>query len=139
MKHLQFSLISFCCIIAIALYSYPSMALTQQSSLSQCAVDTNCIFVEWSFSNVKEPHKKVIEIARNLPRTQTIDQTDKYWHGVVRSLIFRFPDDLEILQVPTKDIIQIRSSSRVGISDLGVNKKRIDNLYSELENNFYKD
>ena len=67
-----------------------------------------------------------------MPRTICIEKTDIYWHGVVRSLIFRFPDDLEILRIPSKNVIQVRSASRIGLGDLGVNQNRINTLYLEL-------
>ena len=67
--------------------------------------------------------KKAIEL---------LEKNENYWHGVVRSLIFRFPDDLEILRVDSRNLIQVRSASRIGLSDLGVNQKRVDNLYMQL-------
>ena len=39
-----------------------------------------------------------------------------------------YVDDLELKALPEKGVLQIRSESRVGIGDNGVNKKRIDNL-----------
>ena len=62
------------------------------------------------------------------------------WRGVCRSLIFRFPDDLEILKLDvrsyvdrSKGIIQIRSAARLGQSDLGVNLRRVEYLFNQLE------
>ena len=75
-----------------------------------------------------------------MPRTEVLRKEDYYWKGVCRSLIFRFPDDLEILLISnnknlknSQGIIQVRSSSRIGQSDLGVNKKRVEDLLAELE------
>ena len=42
------------------------------------------------------------------------------------SLILRFVDDLEFLFDPTGQVIHIRSASRVGRSDLGVNRNRVE-------------
>ncbi len=108
------------------------MALTQEGTLSDCLISTNCERVEWEFKNVKKAYNDLVAIAGDLPRTTVIEKDDNYWHGLVRSLVFRFPDDLEILQLPNKGIVQVRSSSRIGIGDLGVNKARIKKLYSEL-------
>lgn len=55
------------------------------------------------------------------------EQTD-YLHGEVRSLIFRFIDDVEFTLDPEKGVFQIRSSSRVGYSDFGVNRRRIERI-----------
>ena len=108
------------------------MGITNEGNLSDCILESNCICVGWELDNVRQNYIKLIQIASNLPRTTVIEQSEKYWHGIVRSLIFRFPDDLEILQLPSRGIIQVKSASRVGLSDLGVNKARINYLYSKL-------
>ena len=73
------------------------------------------------------------KIARKIPRTTVAEDSNKYWKGVCRSLIFRFPDDLEILKV-NKEIIHIKSASRIGASDLGVNRGRVNYLLKQLDN-----
>ena len=108
------------------------MSLTKEGSLSSCLIPTNCVLVEWEFDNVKKSYDRLVCIAESLPRVRVVERTENYWHGVVRSLIFRFPDDLEILKIPKKGIIQVRSASRIGLGDLGVNGNRIENLYSQL-------
>ena len=108
------------------------MPLTSQGSLSECFLETNCVLVEWKFDNLNQSYEKLVGIASSLPRTTVLEQKDEYWHGVCRSLIFRFPDDLEILKLPSKKIIQVRSSSRFGLGDLGVNRNRVETLYKGL-------
>ena len=99
----------------------------------------NSFLIEKEFDNVDQVFKKLTEIAKNLPRTQIIKHENYYWRGVCRSLIFRFPDDLEILKLKNDDgilsykgTIQIRSASRFGQSDLGVNQRRVATLISRL-------
>ena len=115
----------------------PAMPITQSGELSDCLVPSNCVNVEWSFNKVNQAYESLIGIASDLPRVTVIKNDRDYWHGVVRSLIFRFPDDLEILRIPSKNIIQVRSASRIGLGDLGVNQKRVNQLYSEIKNNNY--
>ncbi len=105
------------------------MSLTKCGRLSNCIINSNCSLVSWDFKNVSQAYKKLIIIASHLPRTTLLEQTTDYWHGVCRSFVFRFPDDLEILKIPSKGIIQVRSASRIGLSDLGVNNRRINHLY----------
>ena len=108
------------------------MPLLKNGKLSNCLIDTNCVLVEWKFSESQKPFQKAVKLAENIPRTKVIETTDNYWHGVCRSLIFRFPDDLEILKVAQQGIIQVKSSSQMGILDLGVNQNRINFIYRKL-------
>ena len=55
-------------------------------------------------------------------------QTDNYLHVECRSFWFRFVDDVEFLIDPEQKLIQFRSASRVGYSDLGVNRRRMETL-----------
>ena len=114
-----------------------AMPITQSGELSECLISTNCVNVRWSFSDIDQAYENLIFLASNLPRVSVVRNDSDYWHGIVRSLVFRFPDDLEILRIPSKNIIQVRSSSRIGIGDLGVNQKRVNELYSELKNKIF--
>jgi len=114
------------------------MPLTVEGTLSECLIESNCVLVKWEFEKINQAYEKLIKIASELPRTIVLEQSAHYWHGVCRSLIFRFSDDLEILKLPNKGIIQVRSASRVGVSDLGVNRNRINKLYRKLEMNNLK-
>jgi len=100
----------------------------------------NSFFFEREFDNVDLVFKKLSNLAENLPRTIVIKKDDIYWKGVCKSLVFRFPDDLEILKIKnnyelksSRGKIQIRSASRFGQSDLGVNQRRIATLVSKLD------
>ena len=98
----------------------------------------NSYLTERKYDNAFSKFNKLIQIAGCLPRTEVLKKENNYWKGVCRSLIFRFPDDLEILLISknkknSQGTIQVRSSSRIGQSDLGVNKKRVEDLFSELE------
>ena len=61
-------------------------------------------------------------------------ESDNYLAATFTSAIFRFVDDLEIRIDSTQKVIHIRSASRVGYSDMGVNKKRTK-LLKKLFNN----
>ncbi len=62
------------------------------------------------------------------PRTTVISQTDGYLHAESTSLIMRFVDDIEFRYDATASVIHVRSASRLGQSDLGVNGKRVEGL-----------
>ena len=109
------------------------MSLSSNGKLSECLIETNCVLVEWSFINIDSSYKKLVQIASLLPRSKVLEQRENYWHGLCRSMIFRFPDDLEILKLPRQKIVQVRSASRIGLGDLGVNRNRVETLYWRLK------
>ncbi|MPZ75578.1 MAG: DUF1499 domain-containing protein [Deltaproteobacteria bacterium] len=64
----------------------------------------------------------------NLPRTKIITETGDYIHAECASAFFGFVDDLELHLRPAQNIIAVRSASRLGHSDLGVNRRRVETL-----------
>jgi uncharacterized protein (DUF1499 family) len=65
------------------------------------------------------------QIIEQMPRTRIVTLTPEYMHVEFRSLIFRFVDDVEFLRDEKNQQIHFRSASRVGHSDLGVNRRRM--------------
>jgi len=55
-------------------------------------------------------------------------EADTYWQLEFRSRLFRFVDDVEFLFDREHRLIHVRSASRVGYSDLGVNRKRVETI-----------
>ena len=104
---------------------------SSESGLIPCLNPLNCVFYQKEFENVDRTFIQLVTIVQKFPRTQVLEKNDRYWKGVCRSFIFRFPDDLEILKLGKK--IQIKSASRYGGSDLGVNGSRVGRLLTDLE------
>jgi uncharacterized protein (DUF1499 family) len=63
-----------------------------------------------------------------MPRTRIVSEKDDYLHAECTSQIFRFVDDVEFLLDREGKSIHFRSASRVGYSDLGVNRKRMETI-----------
>ena len=70
-----------------------------------------------------------------MPRTTLVTENQNYLHFECRSRLFRFVDDLEFLIDPDARVIQVRSASRVGYSDLGVNRARVNQVRVAFESN----
>jgi uncharacterized protein (DUF1499 family) len=68
----------------------------------------------------------------NQSRTEIISEKENSLHAEAKSAIFRFVDDIDAVLDIEAGIIHIRSASRVGYSDLGVNRKRVEALRLEL-------
>lgn len=72
------------------------------------------------------------ELVLALPRTRIVKETDAILQVECRSLIFRFVDDLELHLDVSQGIVSVRSASRSGHSDFGVNRRRIESLRDSL-------
>ena len=74
----------------------------------------------------------VCAFVRGMRRTWVITQTDEYLHAECRSAVFGFVDDLELHLRTTQSKVGVRSAARLGYSDFGVNRKRVESLRMAL-------
>jgi uncharacterized protein (DUF1499 family) len=83
-----------------------------------------------------EAHDKVLTVLESLKRVKVVVNEADYIHAEFTSAIFRFVDDVEFLFSEERSgevVIDIRSASRVGHSDFGVNRKRMEAIRSKLQ------
>jgi len=66
------------------------------------------------------------------PAARIVQADALYLRAEFTSRIFRFVDDLEIAAEPTSAVLHVRSASRTGRSDLGVNRRRVEQLRGRL-------
>lgn len=66
------------------------------------------------------------------PRTEIIAETDDYVHAACRTLM-GFVDDFEACLSASAGVIHVRSASRVGYYDFGVNRARVERLRRALQ------
>jgi uncharacterized protein (DUF1499 family) len=76
---------------------------------------------------------RLAELVRAWPRASVISVTPEYIHAEFTSRIMRFVDDVEFRLDATAQVIHVRSASRLGRSDLGVNRKRVEALRQRWE------
>ena len=101
-------------------------------NLSECKLKTNCIFQTWKVDDSEKAFNELIQIVENTPRLKIIKKDKYYIHAIATSRIMKFIDDIEIKNLNQDNIFQIKSSSRLGIYDLGVNKRRVQTLRFRL-------
>lgn len=65
------------------------------------------------------------------PRTEVITTTPDYLHAESTSLLMRFVDDVEFRFDSVAKVIHVRSASRLGKSDMGVNRNRVEGLRAQ--------
>ena len=67
-----------------------------------------------------------------MPRTRIVAATDSYLHAVCRTRCFGFRDDLEFQYSAAENVVHVRSASRWGIYDFGVNRRRVERVRKGL-------
>ena len=120
----------FSILVVITITPHKANAIT--TDLPECVVITHCVKKELQVNNVEDAFKKATKIVSNTARTKIVEKTDSYIHAEAKTKWRRYTDDLLVKAIPDKGIIQVRSESRVGIGDNGVNQKRIDDFVFRL-------
>jgi uncharacterized protein (DUF1499 family) len=69
---------------------------------------------------------RLATLVESFPRTRRVQRTADYLHYEVRTLVCRFVDDVEFFADREAKVIHVRSASRLGYSDLGANRKRVE-------------
>jgi uncharacterized protein (DUF1499 family) len=118
------------------------------SKLMPCPKSPNCVSsqahdekhhiepIKYSGSQ-QMAHDRLLQVIKKEKRTEILTDQEDYIHVEFTSALFRFVDDVEFYFPKEKAgqaVIHVRSASRVGYSDLGANRKRIEHIRSE----FYK-
>ncbi|MBC8350568.1 MAG: DUF1499 domain-containing protein [Planctomycetes bacterium] len=123
----------------------PELGLDEQGQLSPCPDKPNCVcsFDPSTRHDIKPfqvPKTKKLLLAfesacsfcEELPGSRKVTQDDTYARFEVRSRFFRFVDDVELLLDRDGHQIHFRSGSRVGHSDMGVNRRRVETIKDRL-------
>lgn len=70
----------------------------------------------------------IMDVIAEHPRTRIVSRDTHYVHAEFRSRLFRFVDDVEFAVDAAEHLVHFRSASRVGKSDFGVNRRRMEDL-----------
>ena len=111
----------------------------ESGRLSPCPDSPNCVSSKSSDKDhyiapllfegpVAAARQKLVAALRSMKRTKIVTLEPLYLHVEFRTAVFRFVDDVEFLFDEKEHTIQVRSSSRLGYSDLGVNRRRIEKI-----------
>ena len=124
--------ILFLAILICASFLFPSSTFASNVRLNPCIEIAHCVREEWDVNNFKDPFEDIKALIANTPRTEIVEIDGDYLHAEATSKWMKYVDDLEVSFLPESNILSIRSESRVGESDLGVNQKRVDLLKSKM-------
>lgn len=101
-------------------------------ALSPCPSPAHCARANWAEADPEAALAALLPVIEATPRTQVLEQGDGYLHATATSALFGFVDDLELYADSTHGVLQARSMSRLGDSDLGVNGQRLTDLQQVL-------
>lgn len=116
----------------------PSNLGVKDGKLAACPGSPNCVNSQSDDAQSKiEPLpavsiaeiKKVVE---GMERTTIIEETDNYLYAEFKSQLMGYVDDVEFYLDSAANVVHVRSASRLGKSDLGVNRKRVEAIRSKL-------
>ena len=86
-----------------------------------------------AYKGAQEQAMKALKaIIEGAPNTRIVETKPDYLYVEYASLLLGFVDDVEFYFPPNAKIIHVRSASRLGYSDLGVNRKRIEAIRAGL-------
>ncbi len=77
--------------------------------------------------------ERVAQVLSSYPRVRIVQQRADYLHATFTSRIFRFVDDTEFYADRQTNLLHFRSASRLGYTDMGVNRKRMQQLTQRLQ------
>lgn len=71
-------------------------------------------------------------IVQSMERTTIVESTDSYLYAEFTTKLMGYVDDVEFYADGANGLIQVRSASRLGKSDLGLNRQRIEAIRAKL-------
>jgi uncharacterized protein (DUF1499 family) len=120
----------------------PTNLGVESGRLKPCPGSPNCVCssdsdqehgiasIDWAKSPA-EAIAALKQVIQSMERTAIVVESGDYLHAEFTTKLMGYVDDVEFY---VKDgVIQVRSASRLGKSDLGVNRKRVEAIRSALK------
>lgn len=122
----------------------PTNLGVQSGQLAACPATPNCVSSQSGdaghkiepFTYSSTPNQAIADLKKviqSLEKTKIISETDNYLYAEFTSKLMGFVDDVEFYLDESSKTIHVRSASRLGESDLGVNRKRIETIRAKLQ------
>ncbi|MEM7801456.1 MAG: DUF1499 domain-containing protein [Chloroflexota bacterium] len=109
------------------------------TELAPCPDSPNCVSTTAQSENDSHNHRiepipfegsgasaqdRLVAILNEMDRVTIIENKPGYLYAEIRSAMMQFVDDLELVINESERVIHVRSASRTGYSDMGVNRSR---------------
>jgi uncharacterized protein (DUF1499 family) len=106
--------------------------------LAPCKRSPNCVSSQADRADLEHyiaPIRGTMAAARDavraMPRTTVVEEKENYLYAEFRTRLLRYVDDVELFF--DGQVLQVRSCSRLGRRDFGVNRKRVEALRALIE------
>lgn len=97
------------------------------NAVSTCATDEEHRMKPVTYKGSTElAMERVAEVVETMPRSTIAERKGNYLRAEYQSGLFRFVDDVEFLADEETNTLHFRSASRLGHSDLGANRARME-------------
>ena len=121
--------------------SPPANLGVHDGRLAPCPDSPNCVSSQASdaqqrveplplLGDAEQTRTRLVAMLASEPRAQLVEQDTRYLRAEFSSRVFRFVDDVEFLI--GEQAVEVRSASRLGYGDFGVNRQRIERLRQRL-------
>jgi uncharacterized protein (DUF1499 family) len=126
-------------LVVVLISERPDTLGVEDGELAPCPSTLNCVSTQSDDAeHGMEPltyngsdadaHQRLLNIIEEMPRTRLIEVTPTYIYAEFRTPTFRFVDDVEFYISEASNVIHFRSASRLGESDLGLNRRRMEGI-----------
>lgn len=111
----------------------------KDGKLAACPGTPNCVSSQSEADKEKIAPLSMVSIAEikkvvsGMERTTIIEESDNYLYAEFQSKLMGFVDDVEFYLDSAANVVHVRSASRLGQSDAGVNRKRVEEIRSKLQ------
>jgi uncharacterized protein (DUF1499 family) len=137
MKRLFFVIIG-CMMMTACSGTRPDNLGVSNGMLAECPSSPNCVnsqaadedhaIAAFTYKGSREAaFERLKKSVSSCDRMTIVEEKDDYLHVECTSAIMRYVDDVEFY-FPDEKVIQVRSASRLGYSDMGVNRDRVEQL-----------
>ena len=121
----------------------PTNLGVRSGQLSSCPSTPNCVSSQsvdaehsvepFTYSSPQKAFSDLKTVIQSLDRAKIITETKDYLYVEFTSALMGFVDDVEFYLDGGKKVIHVRSASRLGESDLGVNRKRVETIRAKFD------
>jgi len=118
------------------LFSSTTLPAPQNNPLEACPDTPNCVRSSMEFTaEASAAHKAALQVLDKMNAESIVTPSDTEIQAVFKIPIFGFRDDFHVVieeQAGHQVLVHLRSASRTGHSDLGVNGRRVSRFYGLL-------